>query len=543
MKNRFLFLLILLLGGSLFAQDETFTHADSLRGMLTPFRTCYDVTYYDLFVGVNEPLRSVSGYNTIYYKVVTDFQTMQIDLFADRKISRISSEGKDLKFRRDANAVFVDFPEMQKAGSMGSIRVDFGGVPIEAKMPPWDGGFVWKQDKNGKPWIGVACEGIGASLWWPLKDHLSDEPDSMSIHVWLESANLDGLVAVANGQLRGTHEHEKGGKVYDWFVSYPINSYNVTVNIADYAHLHDVFQNASGTHDLDYYVLSYNAETAKAHFKQVGPMMKCYEKYFGEYPFWRDGYALVETSYWGMEHQGAVAYGNNYRNNQFGWDYIIIHETGHEWWGNHVSCSDHAELWIHESFCTYSEAVYMECTQGYDKMIEYLRTQRSGINNKKPIVGPLNVNYEKWGDSDMYFKGTWMLHTLRSLINDDDLWFSILLGIQEKFGMQQIHTADITNYIESRAGRNFGKFFEQYLYHGPLPKLEYKLKKKGKNTVVQYRWTDVVKGFDMPVGVFLGDNKYGILSPTESWQTLKVQMAPTDFKVDRDKYYVFAKQL
>ena len=359
---------------------QPFTSADSLRGSLRPERTCFDVHFYNLELKVDPETKSIAGFNEIHFKAVNDFDRMQIDLFAEMEIDRILLDETELEFERKHNAVFIDFPEQIPGGTLEFITVEYHGTPRVAKMPPWDGGFVWKKDKNDKPWVGVACEGIGASLWWPLKDHLSDEPDSMAFTTIVPS----DLVSVSNGHLVKQEEREEGWTAWTWRVSYPINSYNVTVNIADYAHIEDTYTNASGEHELDYYVLSYNEEKATEHFKQVGPMLKIFEDAFGEYPFWKDGYALVETSYWGMEHQGAVAYGNKYKNNSHGWDYIIIHESGHEWWGNSVSCPDHAELWIHESFCTYSEAVYMERRFNYEKAVDYLRGHRMKIANLSP---------------------------------------------------------------------------------------------------------------------------------------------------------------
>ncbi|MEM7040394.1 MAG: M1 family metallopeptidase, partial [Bacteroidota bacterium] len=350
------FFLLGCVGQTVFSQVQ-FSRKDSLRGALRAERTCYDVHYYDLTVKVDPETQRIKGQNDIHFHAIADFETLQVDLFENMLIDEITYEGKKLEYRREFNAVFIDFPEPVRARKMGVLSIAFGGTPTVAARAPWDGGFVWKKDKNGKHWVGVACEGTGASLWWPNKDHLSDEPDSMAIHL---IAPL-GYKAISNGQLRSVKDLDVKWTQWNWFVSYPINNYNVTVNIADYAHIKDTYKNASGTHNLDYYVLSYNEEKARKHFEQVKPMLRVFEDFFGEYPFWRDGYALVETPYLGMEHQGAIAYGNHYLPGYNGhdpldlkWDYIIIHESGHEWWGNSVSCRDHAELWIRESFCTYS---------------------------------------------------------------------------------------------------------------------------------------------------------------------------------------------
>lgn len=522
----------------------SFTRADTLRGMLRPERTCYDVKQYNLDLTVSYEEKKIFGKNEIIFETTDTASTIQIDLFENMEITEIFADGMPAKFRREHNAVFVDLPKAIPPRGMVGLTVEYGGIPIVAKRPPWDGGFVWTTDDNEKPWVGVACEGIGASLWWPMKDHLSDEPDSMTFTIRLPKGELHDLMAVANGQLRKEYYDEDSNHVFKWAVTYPINSYNVTLNIADYVHIHDTFINASGTHDLDYYVLRKNEEAARQHFKQVAPMMRCFEKFFGEYPFWNDGYALVETDYWGMEHQGAVAYGNNYKNNSWGFDYIIIHETGHEWWGNHVSCDDHAELWIHESFCTYSETVYMECMYGKEKALSYIGSQQGGILNRKPIVGPRDVNYEGWGDSDMYYKGAWMLHTLRNVIRDDSIWFSTLRTIQDNYGMKTTDTKSIIEHFQLSTGRDLSKIFEQYLYHPHPPKLEYDVRQKGKVVRMKYRWKADVEGFEMNIGV-IPDEKggYVMLDATTDWQSIEFPGKADEVKIDVHNFYIWKKKL
>ena len=545
MIKKLLFLLLLPLfmvdASPIFGQAKpaTFGHADSLRGTLGPFRSNYDVTFYDLETKLLYETKSIEGKNSINFTALKDLQVIQIDLFSELEIDSIVQGKRALTFKRDGAAIFVSFYETIKAGSQAKITVFYHGKPIIAKKPPWDGGLVWSKDKSGKPWVAVACEGIGASLWWPLKDHLSDEPDSLRHTIVLPPGPLNNLQAVGNGQQGKVSTREDGGKAYEWFVSYPINSYNVTFNVADYAHIHDVYTNESGDHDLDYYVLSANKAEAEKHFQQVKPMMDCYEKLFGEYPFWRDGYALVETPYWGMEHQGAVAYGNGYKNNSWGWDYIIIHETGHEWWGNHVSCEDHAELWIHESFCTYGEALYVECTTDYETSVKYLKSQRGNILNGSPIVGPREVNFNNWIDSDMYYKGAWMLHTLRHVINNDPQWFEIIREIQKEFGMKTTSTAELTAFISKKAGLDLDWFFSQYLYHNEAPVLEYNLTGK----VLRYRWNSSEKNFKMKIGARLDEKEYLMLDPTTEWQEIKLAKKPKYFLGDLDSWYFLVKPI
>ncbi len=533
------FVLVQSLFSGLLPAQTSFARADSLRGTLSPLRSCYDVKEYELELTVLYPEKSIEGSNRIVFSVLDTMSEMQIDLFENMQISSIYLEDWKAEFRREGNAVFVMLPRILLPDEFGSLDVNYKGIPIAAKQPPWDGGFVWRTDPGRSPWIGVACEGIGASLWWPLKDHLSDEPDSMSIAIRLPLGPLNKLMAVANGQLRSEKYDEDSNHVFRWAVTYPINSYNVTLNIGDYVQIHDEFVNSGGKLDLDYYVLRNNEAAARKHFQQVSPMIECFEEYFGEYPFRRDGYALVETDYWGMEHQGAIAYGNKYSNNNWGFDYIVIHESGHEWWGNHVSTDDHAELWIHESFCTYSESIYMECLYGKEKALDYLKSQKWGIQNKKPIVGPRDVNFENWGDSDMYYKGAWFLHTLRNVIRNDSLWFAVLKKMQSEFGMKTTTTAEVISFFHRETKMDLSKIFRQYLYHPEPPKLEYSLAKKGKQITMKYRWKTDVDGFEMNVGIVTSNKGAKVmLDATNEWQTVTFPGVEEEVRVDTDYFYV-----
>ena len=360
-KRFFKTIFVLLIAVGCYAQQyPVFTHADSLRGELTPGRSCYDVYFYDLHLKIDTGTHSISGYNTIYFKVVKDFDIMQVDLFRNMDIDSIIFHRTHLSnYFRDSNTIIFNINNkcngcvlhlVEFEGAKDSIKIYYHGSPQIAKNPPWDGGFIWSKDSLGNPWIDVACEGTGASLWWPCKDHLSNKPDSMRMTFDVP----EGLMCVSNGRLRAETKLNNGFTRFTWFVSKPIINYDVTLNIADYAHISDYYLNGKDTLTLDYYVLKYNEEKARKHFEQVKPMLACYEKFFGKYPFYTDGYKLVESTYWGMEHQSCVAYGNHYQNNNFGFDFIIIHESAHEWWGNSLSCSDAADMWLHEAFATYA---------------------------------------------------------------------------------------------------------------------------------------------------------------------------------------------
>lgn len=540
---RYTILLFFCLGCTFFSQAQyQFSEADTLRGMLRPERTCYDVTFYDLNIALDIEQQTLSGYNRMDYKVLRGFNMLQIDLFKEMEIDSIVHQEKKLEYHRKHNAVFVDFGSMQERDTQGSIIIYYHGKPLKAINAPWDGGFSWKRDKKGEHWIGVSCEGIGASLWWPNKDHLSDEPDSMRIRCKIPSR----LSCVANGVLRDTIQ-EDSSTTYDWFVSYPINNYNVTLNIANYVHFSDTFVSPTDGSKLplDYYVLPYNLKKAKKQFRQVQDVLKVFEKYFDKYPFWNDGYALVETPYLGMEHQGAIAYGNQYMDGYMGGhpsgipvDFIILHETGHEWWGNSISCNDHAEMWLHETFTTYMESIYVEEMYSFDDAVRYLKHYSAYIANRKPIVGPKDVNFDKH-DSDMYYKGAVMLHTLRKAIGDDDLWWKILKTFYQKNTIQNVNTEDFVSYVNKQSGQNFDYFFQQYLHHPSIPKFEYKLKEKGNQLQVTYRWNANVEGFKMPITFQLNGKEQRLIPQHKKWQKATFPKAKAeDFKVNFGLYRV-----
>ncbi len=519
----------------------TFTRADSLRGALSPERTCYDLTYYHLDVKVNPADQSVRGSNSIYFKVVTSFNRMQIDLFKNMEIEKIVlDDGPAMPFTREFNAVFVNLPKTLEKGSLHRIKVFYGGIPTVATRPPWDGGLTWTKDSSGNPWVVVTCQGTGASLWWPNKDHQADEPDSMLMSITVPK----GLMDISNGRLRPTTELPGGWTRYDWFISYPINNYCVTINVGKYAHFSDVYGKDKLT--LDYYVLPQDLERAKKTFGQVKTMMEAFEKYFGPYPFYHDGYKLVECPHTGMEHQSAVAYGNRYLGGYRGrapseiglkFDFIIIHESAHEWWGNSVTAKDVADMWIHESFGAYAEALYVEHVWGYQEALRYINGKKPNVRNTEPIIGIYNVQHE--GSGDMYDKGQLVLNTLRSVINNDSLWFSILKGLQEQFRYQTISGEDVFAFVNQKTGKDYYYFFNQYLKSTKIPQLDVRLTFKGDSAFAMYRWNADVQDFRMPVKVTTSQNKFEFIYPTTTWQRMSIgKMNPEEFKVEEDRFYV-----
>ncbi|MFM7814854.1 MAG: M1 family metallopeptidase, partial [Flavobacteriales bacterium] len=429
-------------------------------------------------------------------------------------------------FIRDANAIFITLDHEIPVGQIDRITLIYHGEPIEAKRAPWDGGFTRTTDALGKPWMAVSCQGIGASLWWPCKDHLSDEPDSMDMHFTVPVAQT----CISNGQERGITEGEDGYHTFHWHVSYPINNYNVTFNIGQYVHWHDVYTAQDGdTLSLDYYVKPENLEKSKKQFRQVKPMLSCYERYLGKYPFWKDGFALVETPYLGMEHQGAIAYGNKYMPGYMGWDrsganlqfdYIIIHETGHEWWGNSVSCSDLADMWIHEGFCTYTEAIYVECMHGEKAAQGYVNALKQDVANRQPIIGTYGINRE--GHSDMYVKGMLFLNSLRHTIDDDALWWSTIKYVSDTaFKITSVDYEQLVQVFEKKSGQTLRPIFEQFVKYAALPVLEYELcgRKKDK---IKYHWKSPVRGFNMPAILITNRGRKRIY-PTTEWQEFNLE--------------------
>ncbi len=522
------------------SQIKSFTKYDTLRGSLSPLRTCYDVHFYNLKLNIDPDKKYIHGSNSIYFKIIEPTTRIQIDLSSRLIIDSISYHKEPLTFDRDSNAVFINFKKTITHNSSDSIAIYYSGNPIEAKNPPWEGGFVWAKDAAEKPWIGVACEGDGASLWWPCKDHPSDEADSVQMTFTVPK----GLQCISNGNL-AKEVSGKNFNTYTWKVHYPINNYNVTLNIGNYAEIKDEYiRPDKSTLDLRYYVLQYNEEKAREYFQQVKPMLKCFEHYFGQYPFPKDGYAIVETPYLGMEHQSAISYGNKFRKNMLGYDYIVIHESAHEWWGNNVTACDHGDLWIQESFTTYAEALFVECIFDFNTSVNYLMQQRNYIKNIEPVRGPSNVNYHYWKDSDMYYKGSWMLHTLRSVIDNDSLWFSILKEIQDQFSQKQICSAELINFISQKGMINLQPFFNQYLLHTDIPAFKYKIeKKKGKYYLI-YKLDASEKDLALPIKIKSKNGNTIKIIAEDIVKKLEIEEnSIEDFKIPTDLYYISVEKL
>lgn len=540
MKSPLFFLVVFLIfpltysNAQLLQEKNNFTRQDTLRGSITPEREWWDLTYYHLDIEVYPEEKSIAGKNTIQYRVLKPYQVLQLDLQKPLQLTKVTQNGKELEIKHDGNAHFVMLKDQQNIGEINSVIAYYQGKPREAIRAPWDGGISWKKDNNNKHFIASSCQGLGASVWWPNKDHMYDEVDSMDISVTIPK----GLMNVSNGRLKSVVDNNNQTITTNWHVANPINNYGVNINIGDYANFSEVFKGEKGDLDMNYYVLKDNLEKAKEHFKDAPKMMKAFEHWFGPYPFYEDSFKLVEVPYLGMEHQSSVTYGNQYKKGYLGkdlsgtgeglkFDFIIIHEAGHEWFANNITNVDIADMWIHESFTNYSENLFLDYYYGKESSAKYVIGTRNGIRNDRPIIGQYNVNHE--GSGDMYNKGGNMLHTLRQLIEDDEKWRQILRGLNKTFYHQTVTTEQVENYLSEQSGIDLTAFFNQYLRDTRIPTLEYKI----ENKQLKYRWTNIVDGFDMPIQVLIA-NKTQWIFPNNTWKTLSVKS--NTIKIDEDFY-------
>jgi aminopeptidase N len=537
---RLLLLALVALASPLAAQSpKVYGRADSLRGGIdSPGRNWWDVTFYDLHVRIAPADSTIRGWNGITYRVMGEGKELQIDLMTPLVVDSIVQEGRKLRYRRDGNAFFVT-PARKRVGETTTATIYYHGAPRPAINPPWTGGFSWGKDSLGRAWVVTTDQGIGASIWWPNKDSQADEPDSQRTSITVPV----GMTNVSNGRLRSVSKHPEGTTTWEWFVANPINNYAIAVAAGSYAHYSDTLQGERGALSLDYWPLDYHLEAAERQWPQVRSTLACFEHWFGPYPWYEDGYKLVEVSNNGMEHQSAVAYGNGFANGYRGrdgsgtglgmkWDFIIVHETAHEWWGNNITTQDLRDMWVHESFGNYSEGIYTECLFGKDSGAAYTVGTRRGIRNDKPIVPPeMGVNAQ--GSGDMYPKGGNMLHTIRQIVNDDEKWRGILRGLNQTFWHKVVTGEEVRQYISAQAGVDLSKVFQQYLTDVRIPVFEYR-SLAGKT---EYRWSEVVAGFDMPLRVTVGGTAL-LLHPTTAWQSVE-STGPVVVDVN---FYVVPKQ-
>ena len=555
--KKILFIFFLFSISTIFSQN--FTRQDTLRGSITPQRAWWDLTYYHLDISVNPENQSIEGSNTINYRVLHPNDEIQIDLQDPLKINKVVQDGKELNFRSEGYSHFIKLKKKQKSGQIKSIKVFYEGKPKVAVRPPWDGGITWTKDSNSNHFVASSNQGIGASIWWPNKDHMYDEVDSMLISVNVPK----NLINVSNGRLRSVEDYGET-KTFHWFVSNPINNYGVNINIGDYVMFSEIYDGEKGDLDMIYYVLRDNLERAKTQFKDAIKMMQAFEFWFGPYPFYEDSFKIVEVPYLGMEHQSSITYGNKYMKgylgrdlSRTGWglkfDYIIIHEAGHEWFANNITYKDIADMWVHESFTTYSENLYLDYHYGKEAASEYVIGTRSSIANRSPIIGKYGVN--KRG-SDLYSKGANILHTLRQITANDEKWRSILRGLNKEFYHQTVTTKQIENYILNRIGVKIGndgvvnRFFDQYLRDSRIPVFEYTIDCSdiNNNCKMGYEWGNVVENFKMPIEVII-DGKNTFLFADDKMKWLEIDYKNHIYKNTmkspvkiNDNYYVFSRK-
>jgi aminopeptidase N len=514
------------------------TRADILRGEYGRYRANNDLLYYHLDIRVDPARKLVSGKNTIRFRMLSDDTRIQIDLYANLNVDRIVMGETELRYERELGAVFIDFPETLRAGREYAIDFHYSGTPEQSGR---FGGFVFQTTESGRTWIYTACEGQGSSIWWPSKDQWRDEPERIDISVAVPNA----LTNVSNGRSQGKTDLGDGFTRWDYRVHYPINSYNVSINVTDYVH----FSDSLGELTMDFFVTPENLEKAKVQFAQAKPMMEAFVTYFGDYPFPRDGYKLIEVPYSGMEHQSAVTYGNRFANGylerdwtgvgvSLKFDFIIIHESAHEWFGNAVSAADVSDMWIQEGWTTYLEGMYVEALFGYDDALKYVNGYKARVQNRTPIITPRGIH--RTPPQDMYFKGALFLHTLRSVVNDDAKWWALVRDVYQHFKYRNIMTEELIAYMNERTGLRLDPIFDQYLRHTALPVLELRFDEAGGT--VDYRWRADVATFDMPVRVGSADD-WRLIRPTTEWQSMRTALGPDAFAVATDLYYIDVARL
>jgi aminopeptidase N len=500
-----------------------YTRADTLRGALRAERTCYDVYFYDLGVRIIPRGKKIEGSNKLYFRVMQPTRRIQVDLFDNFEITAITWEDQTLSWYREFNAVFIDFPRQLNTGESQHISITYRGKPVIAPNPPWDGGFIWQRDKNRNLWLGVACEHLGASSWWPTKDHMTDKPDSMQITLEVPR----GYQAISNGNLLKKEAADSRFDRFTWFVHYPINNYNVTFYVGKYTAFNDTLIQGKDTLRLDYNVLNDNLEIAREHFMQTREIVAFYNEAFGFYPFPKDGFGLVESPYEGMEHQSAIAYGNNYgktsdvyRNQVY--DYIIVHEAAHEWWGNSVTACDMADIWIHEGFATYAECLFLENKLGREEYLYELSDKSRYIFNVWPLVQNRDVNENTFASNDVYNKGAMLLHCLRCTINNDSMFFCLLHDFCVSNRYKTISTDDFISFVNSYTGSDYTAFFRIFLYDTRLPILSYNYISDNGGLILRYRWTGVEDGFIMPFGIQTDQKESLRLVAKTLWQEVRL---------------------
>ncbi len=537
-----LLLLVLQSNAQLNSQEKSYTRADTLRGSLNEARNWWDVHHYAVYVEPDYENKTISGKVDIRFKVLSPGKTMQIDLQEPMQLGKAYIGNKPMTFTREGNAFFINVSAQLPKDSIVTLALQFQGNVTVAKRPPWDGGWIFAKDKLGRPWMSVACQGLGASVWFPCKDHQSDEPDQGST---LKINVPDSLMAIGNGRLISKEKYKQGWTAYKWEVKNPINNYNIIPYIGKYVSFSESYPGEKGKLDCDYWVLDYNLDKAKKQFAQVKPMLQAFEHWFGPYPFYEDGFKLVESPHLGMEHQSAVAYGNGFQNGYRGrdlsgsgwglnWDFIIVHESGHEWFGNNITTNEVADMWVHEGFTNYSETIFTTHHYGKEAGNAYVQGTRKLVQNDVPIIGKYGVNEE--GSGDMYYKGGNLVHLIRQLFDDDEKFRMALREMNKRFYHATTTSAAVEKFWSEQLKRDLSPLFDQYLRSTKIPTLQ--VEKNGNK--IKYRWSDCNSNFNIPVRVTVDGNPVWI-EPTTTWKTFKGKSSVNSFEPDKNFFVGYAE--
>lgn len=524
------------------SQAKSYTYQDTLRGSLGEGRTWWDVLHYTVYVDPNFEQKSISGKVDIEFKVTGKGDVMQIDLQQPMQLNKAYLGDQELSYTRDGNVFFVKIDKALSVGTTHKLALSYSGNVQVAVRPPWDGGWIFAKDKMGRPWMSVACQGLGASVWFPCKDHQGDEPDHGAT---LKINAVDSLVAVGNGRLISKNKFEAGKTTWEWEVKNPINNYNIIPYIGKYVSFEETYAGEKGKLDCNYWVLDYNLDKAKNQFQQVSPMLKAFEHWFGPYPFYEDGFKLVESPHLGMEHQSAVAYGNGYQNGYRGrdlsgsgwglkWDFIIIHESGHEWFGNNITTNEVADMWVHEGFTNYSETIFTTYHYGKEAGDAYVQGTRKLIENKSPIIGKYGVNEE--GSGDMYYKGGNLVHYVRQLFDNDEKFRMALREMNQRFYHKITTSEEVEKFWSEKTGKDLTSLFNQYLRETKVPTLEV----TRQANKLKYRWSDCLSDFNAPVRIQV-NNELIWVTPTTNWKEYKSKNKLESVQVDKNFYVGFTE--
>ena len=442
-------------------------------GPLSESQAKYDVIYYGINLEVMSEDQAIAGYVDIKLKSLTDnLNKIELDLIDNFDVLGLTDpDNHGLNFDHGGDKLMVNLVKPAGKDELIDLRIKYEGQPVEALMPPWIGGFNWSKDSTGADWIGLSCQGEGAKIWIPCKDHPSDEPDSVALSITIPKP----YYCAANGVLREITEPKEGFQTYHWITHYPINNYDINISIGKYKVLQKYYYLENGdSMPVIFYHLAQSEAGAEKHLDMAIDMLKTYRKYYGEYPFAKEKFAIVETKYLGMEHQTINAYGNHYKYRKINgkdWDDLMVHEMGHEWWGNKVTANDWADLWIHEGICTFGEALYLREKGGEKAYHDHLQMIKKRISNKTPIIPKRNANSHEVYTGDIYSKGAWLMNSLRYILGDSAFFAALKdFATNPQYTYQnRVVTDNFIDLIKRHSQSDFSAYIADYLYTTNIP--------------------------------------------------------------------------